>query len=229
MKKILLSAVCGLLFIGSSTAQNVQSVLEATGGNQSRAITDLVCPEGSVYSQTPDGANGVATTNGTVMFDQVLTPPTASVSSITWWMLEATTYNPLTVDIIFRSDNAGLPGTIFQAYYSVAVPGINTGETSFGFPVIEYTYTFPSPITVSAADWVGIADYPDDLGVFHHYWASSSDGNNTAILYPDLNDPFGVDLAFCLGGGAPTPLSNWALGIGIFLILTATMIRLRRS
>lgn len=229
MKKFLLVTLCGLLVATMSFSQSVQSIQQLYGEQQGREVTDLVCPDGSVYSQTPDGLNGVATTDGVMMFDQVLTDPMSPVASVTWWMLEANVYNPLTVDIIFRSDNAGLPGSIFQAFYSVAVPGINTGQTSFGFPVLEYTYTFPSPIVISAGDWVGIADYPDDLGVFHHYWATSSDGDNSSILYPDMVDLYGTDLAFCLGGAEPVPLSNWALGLGIFLILAATLFRLRRS
>jgi len=231
MKKLLLLSASMILSCAFVFAQNTQTIQEFTGQGGDRDATDIVCPGPSVYSQLPDDDNGVATTNGVLMYDNILTGPTGLVGGITFWMLEVTVHNPLTVDIIFRHDDGGgLPGDIFQAYYSVALPGTNTGETSNTFPVIEYTYIFPGPISVSAGDWVGIADYPDDLGVFHHYWATASGGDSYSILYPDMTNIYSYDFAFCLAStNLVVPVSNWALVIGIVLITAFAIFRFRRS
>jgi len=229
MKKLNLLFV--LIFTGTFVfAQNVQTIQELTGLDASvREVTDIVCPGNSLYSQTPDGLDAVATSGGGLMYDDILNTPTGPIQSITFWMLEGTSYNPLTVDIIFRHDDGGgLPGSVFASFYSVAVTGVNTGETSFGYPVMEYTYVFPAGVSVTTGDWVGIADYPDDFSNNHHYWVSSSDGNGSSIFSPDMIDFFGSDLAFCLEGTPQIPISNWAIFFGIFLIGLFVIFRFRR-
>lgn len=107
------------------------------------------------------------------------------------------------------------------------LPGIPTGEFDFGLPALAYTFVLPAPITLAAGDWVGIADYPDEIGNHHHYWLTSSDGDGS--IYFTEGFTYDSDLAFCLGGGVPqTPLSNWALIIGVILIGTFVIVRFRR-
>jgi len=225
MKKLALMIISGFMFFSLSYAQNTQSLLDLNVGNPSRDITDLLCPDGSYYSQTPDGLNGYSYIGGYYYSDNLITTPMIPITSITWWMLELSYEPGLTFNIYIQSDNGGQPGAMIASFTNLTIAGTNTGEISYDYPVYKFTYTFPYPVSLSAGDWIGIMDLPDN--VHHHYWASSSDGD----LYCWYGEGYSTttDLAFCLGSTAEIPLSNWAVGIGIFLILSFALIRLRRS
>jgi hypothetical protein len=226
MKKIIFTLLIGLLGVSMAFAQNAQSITEISGGGN-RAITDLVCPEGSVYSQTPDGLNGYSYVAGYYYSDNLITEPSAPVTKITWWMLEAMPDANLAFDIFIQADNAGQPGTLIASFFDVDFTAVNTGEFSFNYPVYEYSFTLPTPLTIAAGTWIGIRDLPDYADyTHHHYWATSSDGDSFMWYGEGYS---GVDdLAFCLGGGAPTPVSGWALGIGFMMILAFSIYRIRR-
>lgn len=227
MKKIITFLFIALIASGTVFAQNAKSISDLNG-TPSRDVVDLTCPSGSLYAQLPDGLNGWCGNVGYYFSDNVLVAPGSPVTSITFWMIEQVTFNPLSVDIHFFQNASGIPGAIIASYPGLLLPGIPTGEFSFGLPVLAYTYVLPSPITLAAGDWVGIAEYPDDYA--HHYWATSSDGDG--INYFTGGTYLGsFDLAFCLGGeGAPlaTPVSNWALIIGVILIGSFVILRFRR-
>lgn len=194
---------------------------------------NLFCPDESVYAQIPIGLDGWSTTDGFVFYDNILSPTYYPIGSITWWMLERTLVPTLTFDIIFREDNGGIPGNIIASFTGLTVPGVNTGEIGLyqgGWPIYEYTYTFPTPVELDANDWVGIADYPDDLGVFHHYWCMSDDGDGQIYGLDSGGSGYFYtpDLAFCLSPAPIIPISNWAIGIGIFLIIAFTVLRFRK-
>ena len=224
MKKIFI-LLFSLFAAGSLLAQTAKPI-SAKNGTPGREVTDLTCPDGSVYSQLPDGLNAWSSDGGFYFMDNIIVAPGGPVTSITFWMLEATPFNPLNVDIHFRHNAGGVPGADIATYPGLLLPGIPTGETWAGYPVLAYTYTFPVPINLAAGDWMGIADYPDDF--HHHYWLTSSDGDNSC--YFTDGTVFPNDFAFCLGGsGVPqTPVSNWALIIGIILIGTFVIVRFRR-
>jgi hypothetical protein len=232
MKKIILVVLIGVIAATTLVAQNAKSINDGKGGE--RAITDLVCPDGSVYSQTPDGVNGFSYIGGYRYYDNVITAPVTPVYKISWWMLEYYPVANLTFDIGIYQNNVDQPGAEIASYTNVAYTSVNTGELSFGHPVYEYSFTFPSPVTIPVGVWIGIMDLPDDIYLpnsgHHHYWASSADGDNSHWLgqgYSDLSD-----LAFCLSGPPITPpevpVSNWALFIGIGLILVFSFMRFRK-
>lgn len=228
MKKIIFTLLIGLAGSSMAFAQYAQSITEVIGGG-GRAVTDLVCPEGSVYSQTPDGVNARSYVSGYYYCDNVLTEPAAPVGNITWWMLEMSPDANLAFDIFIHEDNAGQPGAVIESFFDVDYTVVNTGETSYGYPVFEYSFTLPTPLAIAAGTWIGIRDLPDIDYNHHHYWLTSSDGDNRIWLtqgYPLQGEG---DLAFCLGGGGSTPVSGWALGIGIALIAAFTLFRLRKS
>ncbi|MCF8227834.1 MAG: hypothetical protein K9G58_10065 [Bacteroidales bacterium] len=226
MKKIILLLIaCYCIAIVS--AQNFQSISVITEQNGStRDVTDLSCPSNSNYSHLPDGSADLGTKDGIIPFDKIESTPFGPVASITFWMKEITVHDPLTVDIIFKHDAGGIPGTTFASFLSVPLSGTNTGESMSGFSVIEYHYVFPTTVSVTAGDWVGIADYPDDS--FHHTWISSADGDNSCYMY-GLGYTQDYDLAFCLGPAAEVPLSDWAIYSGIFMILVLIAFGFRKK
>jgi hypothetical protein len=187
------------------------------------------CPVESIYSQVPDGLNGWWSINGAVIYDNILSSFIYPVTSITWWYMEYESIGNLTFDIIFRENNAGVPGNIIASFTNLTVPGTPTGTSINGYPVSTYTYTFPAPVDISYGDWVGIADYPDDF--IHHFWCTSSDGDGAGYAIDPTapeNYPLPTDYAFCLSPAPLTPLSSWAIGIGVFLIVAFTVYRIRR-
>ncbi len=226
MKSIFLLFI-GFCCIAVAAAQDSQSVYVITGQTASnRDVTDLSCPSASNYSHLPDNSGALGTNKGVMAFDEIEITPFGAVVSITFWMAELVVQDPLTVDIVFKHDAGGVPGTTFASFLSVPLSGNYTGETfGGGFPVIEYNYLFPTGVSVTAGDWVGIADYPDDS--HHHAWISSADGNNSCYVY-DLGYTQDYDLAFCLGPASEVPVSGWAIYTAIFLILAFVALRFRR-
>jgi hypothetical protein len=233
MKKIILVVLMGVFAVTTLSAQNAKSIQNGKGGE--RAVTDLVCPNGSLYSQTPDGVNGFSYIAGYRYYDNVITAPVGPVYKISWWMLEFYPVANLSFDIGIYDNNVDQPGAEIASYTNVAFTAVNTGELSYGYPVYEYSFTFPSPVTIPAGAWIGIRDLPDDTNLpnfgHHHYWASSADGDNSHWLGEGSSDI--EDLAFCLTGEtAPppeVPVSNWALFIGLGLILVFTVVRFRKQ
>jgi hypothetical protein len=235
MKKLTFSFILLLLFCFSSFGQNAVSLQDIYGENiQGREIGDLTCPPGSIYSQLPDGINGWTGNFGYIFYDNVLSVTGSAATSVTFFLIESIEYEPLYMDIIIKGDNAGVPGNIKYAFYNVPVNKVATGETSFGFPVFTYTYTFPSPINIVVGDWVGYYAYPITGGGFadaHHYWMTSSDGDGESYFDETSLVLYLNDFSFCLGyesGPADIPLSGWAIAIGIALIVASTIIRYRR-
>lgn len=236
MKK--LTAVILLTFIASLIAftQTNQNGSFRSNNGGSRDVTDLECPDGSLYAQNPDGLYTYSSLDSDgVAYDNVLSAPGGPVGNITWWMEEEIPQPTLTFDIFIRGDDGGKPGTLKASYTSLSITGVNTGEIFNDNPVYEYTYYFPAPLTISAGDWIGIADYPD--GFYHHYWLTSSDGDQESYVFDGSNyvpliNPFtdeSTDFSFCLGEvSMTTPVSDWAIGLGVFLIIAVTVLRLRR-
>jgi hypothetical protein len=227
MKKLLTILLIALFAAGSVSGQTAKSISKSNG-TPSREVTDLICPTGSIYSQLPDGIQAWSSSGGFYFCDNVIVAPGAPVTSITFWMLEGTIYNPLNVDIHFRQNAGGIPGPVIASFPGLWLTGVPTGETYYGIAAIAYTYILPVPVTLAAGDWVGIADYPDEIGIHHHYWLTSSDGDGS--MYFTEGNQYYYDLSFCLGGGGipETPVSNWALIIGVILIGTFVIVRFRR-
>lgn len=223
MKKTI-TLITVVLIAASVMAQNAVSVFDqATGNLGSRDVTALVCPEGSLYGQLPDGVNAWIGQNGYVFYDNLMTAPGAPVKTITFWMLKNPA-DPVNLVIIFRANSGGIPGAVI-ASHNVSLTGVPTGEFWQSWEAFTYTFELPTAITLAAGDWVGIQALPDSYG--HHYWLTSDDGDMANYLFPD-NGNYGFDLAFCLGGANNVPVAPWALAIGIALIAVTVVIRLRR-
>jgi hypothetical protein len=100
-----------------------------------------------------------------------------------------------------------------------------------GYDVIDIT--LPSQVNLSNG-WVGINanDARIPAGSGYTGWLSSSLGDNDMIYSPDLTNYYTnpSNLSFCLIGGSSSviPISNWALFIGIGLILVFAIVRFRK-
>jgi hypothetical protein len=236
MRKISFLSVILASLCFSAFAQNATSITDVTGGqNQVRELQDLTCPEGSAYSQLPDGINGWTGNFGYVFYDNILSLSNSNISSVTFFLIESVEYIPLYMDIIVKEDNGGVPGNIKYSYSNVPVTVVPTGEFSFDYPVVTATYIFPSPIHLVSGDWIGYYAFPitgAGEAPAHHYWMTSSDGDEISYFDEETLLQYGNDFSFCLGSESNSqeiPLSGWAIFIGIVLILTFTVIRLRKS
>ncbi len=191
----------------------------------------LFCPDGSIYSQTPWGWPGWAGAGDVVIYDNVSGALYGNIASITWWMGESEIIPGLTFDIFIREDNAGVPGNLIASFTGLTITGTNTGKYLWTDPIISpiysYTYNFPSPVVMGAGDWIGIRDNPTG---FHHFWVTSHDGDGTGYtLSGSEYTQWDYDFSFCLSPEPIVPLSNWAIGVGIFLIIAFTVYRFRRA
>lgn len=230
MRKITLTLLMGFVLSAVTFGQQGQYFTITEDQDGSRAAGDLVCPPGSVFSQTPNGTGGFLPFDGVVIYDNIPTTLGVPVGSITIWATEQE--GPVctpTFDIIIREDNAGNPGAVIASYTNLTIPEVNTGETFGGGIIYSYTYNFPAPLALQSGDWIGFANYQGTSTC--RGYLMSTDGDNQCIAFnPEIGfraEPF--DVSFCLGPVPPvTPLSGWAIGLGVFLIVAVTLIRLKR-
>lgn len=229
MKKLFLLFITVLTCYTMSGQQHYSTIREVVGGQgDGSGGREISCPENTVYSHIYNGNSGFTswTSSPYTVYDQMVSAP-GLIGEVVFF--GASDYNlepDRNFEIKFYYDNGGLPGDQY-ASYAVFLQGINTGELLIGYyNVLSYTYTLPSPINVSAGDWMSVrAD-----GSEYWYWCSA-DGGDGCVQQEGyaFRCDYG-DVAFCLVEGIPpTPLSPWALGIAIALIATAVIFRTRRS
>lgn len=229
MKKTIFALITALaLSVAVSGQQSpYYKITEDLSG--SRAAGDLTCPVNSVFSQTPNGTGGFYPNPGVVIYDNVTIPIGVPVGSITIWGTEqeGPACTPV-FDIIIREDNAGVPGAVIASYTNLVIPGVNTGET-FGGIIYSYTFNFPVPITLEADDWIGFINYQGSSSC-RGYLISDDGDDHSVVIVPEIGPVIlSNDFSFCLGPVPPsTPVSGWAVGLGIALILAVTFFRLRR-
>jgi hypothetical protein len=227
-KSIILAAACILLAVMASGQTFYRSVNEATGnkpqGTQG-SREGLECPPGTLYSHTFNTLDAYTSWTGTpyTVFDQLASTPAAPINEITFF---GCFYGSpgRNFQISFYQDNAGLPGTQIVSY-TTFIAGTNTGVLWYGYELYGYSYTLPASLSLIGGNWVSVrADGSD-----YWYWMTASGGDG--CLYQENGTGFNCtegDVAFCLGGGAVTPVSNWALFIGIGLILAFAVVRFRK-
>jgi hypothetical protein len=233
MKKIkiilLLSMMLPLLNI---TAQKVPAFAQGAGTANREA--EFGCVPNSLYSQLPAPlATGWFADDGygftRAADDYTVTGP---FSTMRFW---GSNYDgcPIgaTQDFIikFYQRNAGDPTIPGAEAYSFSLTAVPQPISLFYNPDYQIDVTFPSSVTLLDG-WVSVTRVnPNDQCVF--IWYGSIGGNAASYYLPNNAwEIQGAALAFCLGGGElpETPLSNWALIIGIILIGTFVIIRFRR-
>jgi len=226
MKRIILLLITMLLSAGLWAQQQTPSATMDNGSN--REVTVVQCPENTVLSQTPLNWGGLTSWTGDVfkVYDQLLSDPGVPISQIVFYGSFNSGGSPdrnFTIEVF--ADNGGLPGALIQGYASF-IQGVFEENIS-GYNVYSYTYNFPASIPLAQGDWISVRA---DGATTWFWWAASAGGDGCAFQ----DGPYGFrcdygDAAFCLVGGAPTPVSPWALAIGIALIAGFVIIRTRRG
>ena len=155
------------------------------------------------------------------------------------WMWDEFWYgcdeNPMTFRIRFFED-IGLDIGNLVLSFDVELTGTPTGVFYFEtgddqyVELLEYKVNLPQKVNLKNG-WVSVMGIsvksPQDCGFG---WMGSPYGDAYSLReWPEGNFVyFEYDFSYCLGCSNPIPLSNWALGIGLFLIIAATFIRMRR-
>lgn len=231
MKKSIFTFIAFILLTGLVSGQNYFSTSNEAHGNKTPGQPGnrqgLECPPNTIYSHPVNFEVGFTSWTGApyVVYDQLVSTPASQVQGITFFGIFEFTPGR-TFLISFYQDNAGLPGTQIATYNTGFIAGTNTGQTLDAYyQIYNYSYSLPAPVTLSAGDWVSIVAID---GSDPWYWCSASGGNG--CVYQEgvgTRCDYG-DVAFCLVGSNNVPLSDWALYIGIGLILVFTAVRFRK-
>ncbi len=139
----------------------------------------------------------------------------------------------------FLTDNGGTPGSVIATATTVSYSETATGRTFFGRDEFEIEYLFEPIVLPEGTYWIRA----HVIGPENCFWLTREDisGSEAWVDYQDhsglqsTTDQFDspYDLAFQLLGEAeedvlPVPLSNWALYLGVLLMIGFVVIRLHR-
>jgi hypothetical protein len=176
------------------------------------------CPPGTLFGQNPTDPAGAwsfyTSDNNTSPFNYMVYDNFWGLTSYTcdlhWWGLmlyfsagwtDCPTENPMTFDIGFYQDAAGLPGAQVGAF-TIPVTGVNTGILYSGYPMYYFSTTL-SPCVGLAAGWLSIQGVSTGSPDCAFLWANSPTGDLLSYQY-DVNvgtmTNLMDDLAFCLTG-----------------------------
>lgn len=197
---------------------------------------DYDCPANAIFSQPPVGwTNAWLNSYGfiQVVYDK-FSGISEPITGVRYWQdnVDVTLTYPIQFKIEFYADNGGSLGTLVNSWTMNLSPTFTTID---GFDVIDIT--LPSSVNLSTG-WLGINANDPRIGFGDSRvgWLNNTTGDGNIIFTQDLvnyyniNDP-SYNVSFCLtGGGAPldVPVSNWALFIGIGLILVFAVVRFRK-
>jgi hypothetical protein len=200
---------------------------------------ELDCPVNSIFSQPPVNTdNAYFSDESTIWEDQRMFENFSGLASpiggITLWGIlfnggDCYTGGSDNFAITFYQDNAGAVGTMVQSFPLTVTPTV-TGSTVAGAVLLRYDITLPSTVSL-ANGWVMVYRKNPGNTSCAFAWAITAIGDNS-IAFNQFGggiNYFSGNLAFCLAGPKEeVPLSNWALFIGIGLILVFAMVRFRR-
>jgi hypothetical protein len=226
MKKFVLFFISIILVFSVSAQKNYRTISEATGMTGSAGNRTILCPEGSLFSHQVNYVNGISALSGIFqVYDQIEPAPGAPVGQVIFYGVANGEFDR-NFTVSFYLDNAGSPGSLITSYTSF-LTGVNTGETAFGLTIYSYTFVLPTSITINAEEFISVEAANGE----NWFWMTGSGGNGCFLQVNGLgyNCEYG-DMAFCLLGGevAPVPITNWALFIGIGLILVFAIVRFRK-
>lgn len=202
-------------------------------------VAELECLPGAIFSQPPLGFNNAYFSDeSTYWTDQRIyenfSGLTSPIGGMTFWGVlwdGSSCYTGGSDDFVitFYQDNGGAVGSMVQSYPMTLTP-TPTASFIIGAVLLRYDLTLPSSVSLSNG-WVMVYRENPANSNCAFAWSNTTNGD-----YLSKFNQYGgsiitqpVNLAFCLNGAADQiPLSNWALGLGIFLILVFTMIRFRK-
>lgn len=254
MKKItLLLIVTGMIF--SVTAQPLLTIKELAGNNKSPLQVidnpNRSTPPGTMLYSQPfscppwNGLRSETVSSGAEAADDFIISTVSDVNIARWWFFMAD--DPATTGWIIRiyDNQACLPSNLLGTW-SIAAADVTYEYVcnQWGWTIFdcwaEFSPAFtPTPnehywISIQAVNWDEywcVYGNPGDIFNCSGAFRSAYHG------WPDWipNEPvLGVpsDMTFELYYNTPAPgevpISNWAIGIGIFLILTLAVLRFRR-
>jgi hypothetical protein len=209
--------------------------LMATSLSFSQTVHDD-CKPGSIFSQPLDAPISAYTSDeaGATQYENFYAL-TSDIGGMTFWgyMWDGNnncyTPGPQDFKINFYQDNNGAIGAL-AASFNVTITPTLTGLTFLnGALILRYEVTLPTPVSLSDG-WFSViksnptgnscmfyylCTYPGDYHSAYSYHASSVihySNNNRAICLTEVTSN-------------PVPVSDWALGIGILLILGFIIVR----
>jgi len=201
------------------------------------------CPANSIFSQAPVNTNNAYfSDNETNSFNQILYENfyglTTPIDGITFWGIlwnGGSCYSSGTIDFIvnFYQDNSGAAGTLVQSF-PVSITPIVTGSIVSSSTVLRFDLALPSAISLTNG-WLSVYRVNPNNSYCIFAWINTFNGDGYTG-FTSFNSPItywnGDNMSFCLTGEQQppleTPVSNWALFIGIGLILAFAVIRFRR-
>lgn len=243
---LFLSLVIASTITINSGAQNLPPAeVKELGSFQQQQLDNgggsLECGPNVIYGQTPSlsplfvGPSFLLPgNNGNMLVDNFINAGSA-VSGVTFWgMFQSEGFclpaQPLLFKIGFY-EAGDLNNPIYQYDLSLTGELIDLG----GFPIFRFEGTFPEPANLPEAGQVSIQHIVDPFQPpCFFYWLGSIDGDMSSLLLLIENGeivaggPIPYDWSFCLYEARVIPLANWAVMIGIMLILVTLFIRFRR-
>jgi hypothetical protein len=243
MKKIITLLVCLGLFLSMNLVtigQDAISIGVEESSFLSNRAGELECPDNSVFSQPPvNSDNAYFSDESTTWSDQriydnfsgLLNP----IGGITFWGVlydggDCYTGAPDDFVINFYMDNGGNVGALVQSFSVTATPTL-TGSFVAGANLLRYDVPLPSNVPLSNG-WVMLYRENPENSICAFAWANTNAGD----LLTGFNQFGGSifyqldDVAFCLNGPSQEiPLNNWAIFLGLFLMISFMAIRYVKS
>jgi hypothetical protein len=230
MKKIKTFLLLSLVFtLMTGLAQTSPAFVKAKGiFNRDASYT---CPETSLFSQLPAPLSTGWYADDSYAFSRAGDDYTVTKPFTTMRFWGSNYYGcPIgtsqTFVIRFYERNVGDPNIPGNEIYSFTITVTPQPISLYYYPDYMVDVTFPTAITLLDG-WVTLTRVYNGDGCIFVWLGQDYTGNSVSYGY-DAWYPQGGQLAFCLGGGEKTPVSNWALILGVVLIGTFVFIRYRR-
>lgn len=200
-------------------------------------IFDLECMEDAVFSQCPDVYDNAYYCDADYAYSKVADNYVSAdpIGSIRFWGVDDANDMQATETfyIEFYDGPPGDPGTTVVNGFNVSINPVQTPWQLYGFDDFDiYQFDVEFPWLVSQfTGWVSITRTTVSSGDFA--WLVLQDGSDDFLQFyspdPGIWETREGYTFFCLGPVPPSiPLSNWALYLGILLILAFTVLRLRK-
>lgn len=134
--------------------------------------------------------------------------------------------------------NPSIPGDEVVSYTITVAPQYPPIYFYDWYQLFQADIGFPEPAPITDG-WVSVMFVNEAFPCFP-FWIGSSLEPGTGPLmacvsydgiewYTSMEEfDFECAMDFCLTGAPPVPLSGWAIGLGVFLILAAVLLRFRR-
>ncbi len=203
------------------------------------------CNSNSIFSQALLNPPSAYTSdeNGNTQLDNFY-GLTDEIYSMSFWgiMWDGSTdcYTPGPQDFVINFySNVGDPvngsvGSLVETF-DVTITPTATGMTysnaytGVTAQILKYQISFPSTVSLAEGWFSVVKKNPgSDACMFNFLNTTNGDGHSAYKLHnsPDYHYPTN-NRAFCLCKAPPVPVSNWALAVGILLILGFILIRYR--